>query len=317
MNPALLEILACPKCAGTLSLEASEESAGRVRTGTLTCPAKHQFAVQRYIPRFVAEEQYAANFGMQWNKFKHTQIDCYNGTNISRDRFRLVTGWAEGTLTGARTLDAGCGAGRFAQVALDDGAEVVAVDLSSAVDACRHNLAERYPRLHVVQASIYELPFRHGVFDRVYSIGVLQHTPDVEKAVKALPRFLKQGGRLAYWIYERKLVSLLMPRYPMRIITKRMAQTRLFALLERWVPTLLNISNAVAGVPLLGPYLRKLVPVANYTGILPLDDVYDGRGAPRLDGVTDTADRERECSGLDSVADAHLGVGSAPRHQLA
>ncbi len=272
MNPSLVEILACPTCDAALSLEAREMNGSRVRTGTLTCASGHRFPIERHIPRFVAAEQYAANFGMQWNRFKRTQLDCYNGTTISRDRFRLVTGWHEGSLAGLRVLDAGCGAGRFAQVALEDGAEVIAIDLSSAVDACVDNLADRYPRLQVVQASIYELPFREGTFDRIYSIGVLQHTPDVGAAVKALPRFLKPGGKLAYWIYEKKLVSLLMPRYPMRVITKRMAQGKLFALLERWVPTLLKLSNAAAKVPLVGPYLRKLVPVANYTGTLPLNE---------------------------------------------
>ena len=37
-------------------------------------------------------------------------------------------------------LDIGCGAGRFAQIALDSGANVVALDYSNSVDACYTNL---------------------------------------------------------------------------------------------------------------------------------------------------------------------------------
>jgi SAM-dependent methyltransferase len=223
------------------------------------------------IARFVPDDVYAGNFGMQWNRFRTTQLDRYNGTTISRDRFKLVTGWDLGQLAGKRVLDAGCGAGRFAQIALDAGAEVVAVDLSSAVDACQANLGP-HPGLTVVQASLYELPFRPQSFDFIYSIGVLQHTPDVERAVKALPPLLKPGGQLAYWIYEKKLTAFMTPRYPLRALTTRMDQQRLFALLERRVPALLAASDAAAAVPLLGPYLRKLVPVANYRGMLPLTD---------------------------------------------
>jgi SAM-dependent methyltransferase len=269
VHPSLLRILACPVCAQPLSLEVAELVDDRVKTGSLQCAGGHRYRIERFVPRFVADDQYAASFGMQWNRFKRTQLDRHNGTSISRDRLVQVTGWRLESLRGQRVLDAGCGAGRFARVALDYGAELVAMDLSNAVDACYDNLGP-HDRLHVVQASIYEPPFRAGTFDRVYSIGVLQHTPDVERAVKALPALLKLGGTLAYWIYEKKLMSMLMPKYPLRLVGTRIPAGRLFTLLEKWVPLLLRTSNLVGRFPLAGPYLRKLVPVANYTGALPL-----------------------------------------------
>ena len=61
-------------------------------------------------------------------------------------------------LAGQWVLDAGSGAGRFAEVALQAGAEVIALDYSRAVDACYANL-KHYPNLHVVQGDIYALPF--------------------------------------------------------------------------------------------------------------------------------------------------------------
>lgn len=269
MHSSLLRIIACPSCAQSLSLDAAESIGDRVKTGSLRCAGGHRFRIERFVPRFVPDDQYAASFGMQWNRFRRTQLDRYNGTRISRDRFVQVTGWEPESLRGRLVLDAGCGAGRFAQVALDHGAELVAMDLSNAVDACHDNLASN-DRLHVIQASIYNPPFRAATFDRLYSIGVLQHTPDVERAVKALPALLKPDGMLAYWIYEKKLVSLLMPKYPLRLISTRIPAGRLFSILEKWVPGLLKLSNAVDRIPLAGPYLRKLVPVANYTGMLPL-----------------------------------------------
>jgi len=45
-------------------------------------------------------------------------------------------------------------------------------------------------------------------------MGVLQHTPDPLGAIRRLAAFVKPGGRLATWIYERRSpnISLLQPR---------------------------------------------------------------------------------------------------------
>ena len=37
------------------------------------------------IPYFSEQNNYASNFGFQWNEFKKTQLDSYNGTNISEN----------------------------------------------------------------------------------------------------------------------------------------------------------------------------------------------------------------------------------------
>ncbi len=106
---------------------------------------------------------------MQWNTFSKTQLDSHSGHPISANRFWEATGWKPSDLAGQRVLDVGCGAGRFAEVALEAGAEVVALDYSNAVDACYENLG-RSERLLVVQGDVYSLPFRKGDFAFVYSL---------------------------------------------------------------------------------------------------------------------------------------------------
>ena len=142
------------------------------------------------------EENHADNFGMQWNHFRHTQLDSYSGHPISANRFWEATGWLPDNIKGQYVLDVGCGAGRFAEVALDAGANGLALDYSSAVDACYANL-KQHPNLHVVQGDIYALPFEQESFPFVYSLGVLQHTPDVAKAFAALPPMVAGEGRLS------------------------------------------------------------------------------------------------------------------------
>ena len=166
-------------------------------------------------------------------------------------------------------LDAGCGAGRFAEIALQAGAKVVALDYSGAVDACHENL-KQHPDLHAVQGDIYALPFIAGAFQFAYSLGVLQHTPNVAAAFAALPRVVAHGGRLSVDFYEKSWRSRLLPKYWLRPITTRVRQERLFAALEVWVPRLLPVSNAVSRIPVVGRALKRLMPVVDYRGVLPL-----------------------------------------------
>ncbi|MBA2432681.1 MAG: methyltransferase domain-containing protein [Chthoniobacterales bacterium] len=104
-----------------------------------------QDAIVRGVPRFVEPDNYASSFGLQWNRHSAVQLDSRNGTRFSRERFYSITEWNPAELKDRLVLDIGCGAGRFAEVALSDGAEVIAVDLSSAVDAAYHNLGSHPP----------------------------------------------------------------------------------------------------------------------------------------------------------------------------
>ena len=231
----------------------------------------NRYSVCGGIPRFVPASNYADSFGMQWNKFSRTQLDSHSGHPITAERFWAATGWKPEDLKGRWLLDIGCGSGRFAEVALSAGANVVALDYSSAVDAAAANL-KQYERLHVVQGDIYALPFLQGFFDAVYSLGVLQHTPDVKKAFMALPRMLKSGGSLVVDFYRKSWKSALLPKYWLRPVTKRLPKTTLLRALEVLVPMMLPVSNTLAEIPVLGRLLRRIVPVANYTGVLPLSE---------------------------------------------
>lgn len=273
MRLETLSILACPDCGGDLTLESgSRTEAGRVESGRLRCGCcKTSFEIRGFIPRFVPKDDYAGSFGFQWNRFRKTQLDSRSGQPISRRRFYASTGWSREELRGRLLLDAGCGAGRFAEVALEDGAIVVAMDYSSAVEACRDNLS-RFSEIDVVQADIFRLPFQRSRFDGVYSLGVLQHTPDPQRAFHSLSAPLRPGGQLAVDVYPKLLRNLLWSKYWLRPVTKRMDNRKLFALIERSIRRLLMASNALTGIPKVGPKLKYLIPVANYRGVYPLDE---------------------------------------------
>ena len=272
MKVELLERLRCPQTGQRLKLESSITNVNEIESGWLISEdSKHRYVIRNSIPRFVPEENYASNFGMQWNHFRQTQLDSYSGHTISADRFWNATGWKEVNLSGKWLLDVGCGAGRFAEVALSAGANVVALDYSSAVDASYENL-KHHPNLHVVQGDIYALPFKCESFPFVYSLGVLQHTPDVAGAFAALPHMVSAEGRLCADFYWKRFPTMLHMKYLLRPITKHVPKQKLFNWLEKCVPTLLKTSQVLGRIPFAGKALKRLIPVADYTGIFGLTD---------------------------------------------
>ncbi len=183
-------------------------------------PKREKDGVLDYIAD--GAEDYCANFGDQWNRFRAIQIDSLSGLQESHERFFSETGWKPEDLKDKLVLDAGCGAGRFAEVALECGAYLIAADLSEAAYACRQTLT-RFPseRYLVIRGSIFDLPLRHQCFEGIYSLGVLQHTPDPLEAIRRLAKHLAPGGRLATWIYEvrKSHLRLLQPRLWIRKLT--------------------------------------------------------------------------------------------------
>jgi SAM-dependent methyltransferase len=313
MQTELIEILRCPQTGERLRLEGPRYSDERVQSGWLvTENGPYRYPIRDFIPRFAPESNYADNFGMQWNKFRQTQLDSYSGQAISARRFWTSTGWRPEDISGHWVLDAGCGAGRFAEIALQAGAKLVALDYSNAVDACYANL-KHHRNLHVVQGDIYALPFPKGFFPYVYSFGVLMCTPNVARAFEELPPIVAAGGRLCVDFYGLQFGTLLHAKWVFRPVTSRMPPRLLFRLLQSAVPVMLPVSQVLGGIPGLGRYLKRIIPVANYTGVYPLNaeqlkewallDTFDML-APKYDHPQPTAGRLRrwlEAAGLADV----------------
>lgn len=315
MKTSLVPLLRCPRSGGPLRLDTTEGDGDEVITGSLTPEGGAPWAVVRGVPRFVPADNYASSFGFQWNRFPGTQLDSVSGLSISRDRFLAQWSMPPSWFEGKRLLDVGCGSGRFAEVALSLGAEVVAADLSDAVDACWVNL-RRHPRFNVVQASAYELPFAPGGFDGVYCFGVIQHTPDVRRTFDALVSQVRPGGELAVDVYRGGWRSWLHPKPWLRPVTSRVPSRLLFDTIERVTPSLLRASRLAGSVPLAGRALRRMIPVADHEGVFPLSekqrlewavlDTFDWL-SPRHDHpqTADTLRRWAEAANLRSVRVHH------------
>jgi SAM-dependent methyltransferase len=180
----------------------------------------------RSIPRFVAGEHYAGNFGFEWRRHKRLQIDSARRAESERT-FAEKTGLTPEDVKGRLVLDAGVGTGRFSDVVARWGGTPVGVDLSLAVESARRNLA-RYPNALVLQGDIFRLPFREESFDIVFSIGVLHHTRSTREAFRSVARLVKPGGVVAAAVYEASPVWDQSDRY--RRFTSHMSYSLLHLL---------------------------------------------------------------------------------------
>ena len=255
--PLFAELQAILRCLGCGSeLKSSENDGGYA---CLVC--KRTYPMVNGIARFVDAQHYAASFGFQWHRYAKTQLD---NTEIkeSERHFHERTGFRPEDLKGKLVLDVGCGMGRFAEVATRWGARVVGIDLSAAAEVAARNLSNR--DFVAFQADVFALPFALESFDIIYSIGVLHHTPSCERAVKALPQYLKPGGTLAVWLYSAynkwyRFSDIY------RKFTTRVAPQKLHSFLSVAVPVVNGVDSGLRAIPLLGRpmsgVLRYVLPV--------------------------------------------------------
>jgi SAM-dependent methyltransferase len=105
---------------------------------------------------------------------------------------------------GKELLEIGVGLGtdfiRFVRA----GAIATGVDLTEhAVDLVKRRLALEGLSAEVRTADAESLPFDDASFDRVYSWGVLHHTPNTPKAIVEAMRVLRPGGEACVMLYAR------------------------------------------------------------------------------------------------------------------
>jgi len=227
------------------------------------------YAVRDGIVRFVPTSNYAAAFGLQWNRYRRTQLDSYTGAPLTEQRLRRCLGddlWDH--LQGKKILEVGCGAGRFTEVLLARGASVYSTDLSDAVAANRDNFPES-DRHRIAQADVCSLPFAPGQFDIVLCLGVVQHTPSPDKTVASLWSQVACGGWLVIDHYAYNLSYFTKTAPAFRAVLKRLDPERALRITDGLVRTLLPLHRAARHAYPLQALLSRLSPVQAYYHSLP------------------------------------------------
>ncbi len=201
MKHSLVDHLVCPVSKHPLRLEIFEaDRVGEIKTGCLLSPTGSSYEIRNWIPRFVHDDSYSDTFTRQ-RKYVRKHFDQIRRDQAAQSELLLSsTGFSLSPIDGL-TLDAGCGWGRFTRIVAASGSHVVGVDLSSTTVDLAFEYAGRDENVHIIQADLVSLPFRNDTFRRIFSIGVLHHTPNTEESFRMLLPYLCRGGEIAIWVY--------------------------------------------------------------------------------------------------------------------
>jgi SAM-dependent methyltransferase len=200
-------LLQCPETGAPLRLEIVErDPGGLIVSGALLSPAGRRYPIVRGIPRFVSGERYASSFGFEWQRWPRVQFEADNVggpmAGHTTAMWETITGLRSAEVRGTTVVDFGCGSGRFLDVVRRGGGRAIGIDLSQSVEVARRNFGTD-PDVLIVQGDITRPPFRAGIFDGGYTIGVLHHTPDPYAGLRALATTVRPSGWVACCVYAR------------------------------------------------------------------------------------------------------------------
>lgn len=272
MKPEHLELLRCPKTGRKLQFKNVKRVGNRIKEGVLIEPlSEKKYPIIDFIPRFVSDKNYASSFGLEWNIHNQTQYDKFSGFRISNERFQKETKWGI-DLSGEYILEIGSGSGRFTTHAADTGAMVVTFDYSNAVES-NYKSNETRENVFVLQANIYEMPFKKEFFDKAFCFGVLQATPNPRKAFLSIAPFIRPGGRIATDIYVKNIQRwLLQTKYYIRPFTRRRNPEKLYNFLYKYVDFMWPIAKVIRKIPKVGYVINWRLLIADYSKELPNAD---------------------------------------------
>ena len=142
----------------------------------------------------------------QLEKFIADRFDALSATfpcDIDRNDARLKALISRsGDPRGKKILEVGCGKGRFARVFKELGADIYGIDISAEL----LKEAKQIDKDKFLEAGVYEMPFKDRQFDIVYLVEVIEHIPDICKAIKEIARVMRKEGTLI--VIDRNILSL-------------------------------------------------------------------------------------------------------------
>ncbi len=155
------------------------------------------------------DDDYADNFGKQWESYLFTQIDSINKFKISENFLKELCFNDLNIINKKEVLEIGSGAGRFTEIIINYANSCTTVDLSSAIF---FNVAKKNKKLSRIKANFINLVPKKK-FDIVICRGVLQHTPNPYDYIIKLFDFIDSNGVVLFDIYPMPKLGFLHPKY--------------------------------------------------------------------------------------------------------
>lgn len=145
------------------------------------------------------DRQVVDDFGAEWARFNQMDLDEAERQKLFNDYFAVFP-WHR-LKPDAVGMDVGCGSGRWARSVAPRVGHLMAVDPAvSALAVARKSLAP-HPNVSFHNTGVDTLPVGDGELDFAYSLGVLHHVPDTQRAIRSVARKLKPGAPFLIYLY--------------------------------------------------------------------------------------------------------------------
>jgi len=196
------------------------------------------------------------SFSREWGLFNYEDDKTWGWTLAERKEVFLEDiNMKSKELLGKFVFDAGCGNGTLTAALCDFGLRVIGMDLNDGLGLAYRNRSKfaKYleDNVQYVQGNLLHPPIKEGVFDLVYSSGVIHHTPNSKSVFNSLVPLVKSGGRLYIWVYGKRSIPV-----------------RMFFSSGRAFKNLISLKSLVHVCNLLAPFYKVVADGLNMLGIM-------------------------------------------------
>jgi len=138
------------------------------------------------------------SFGDEWNKYDQSDLSFDDSLRYFNEYFNVFP-WHKITKDSVG-FDMGCGTGRWAKHIASKVGLLNCIEPSDAINIARKNLGE-FKNVCLIKGDVNNPYLKNASQDFGYSLGVLHHIPDTEKAIEACVKLLKPGAPFLIYIY--------------------------------------------------------------------------------------------------------------------
>jgi 2-polyprenyl-3-methyl-5-hydroxy-6-metoxy-1,4-benzoquinol methylase len=191
------DLLACPACSGSLTLEWYCSQCGT------------RFEAPHGIPNLRLpgdpRTETVRRFYQQAPFPGYPPRDTLDGLRLRAER-SLFAGLLDRAIPGdARIVEVGCGTGQLCLYLARADRVIVGVDLARASLELAEAAARRFrlDRVCFAETDLQRPGIRTGAFDVVLSSGVIHHTPEPPASFARLARLARPGGIIVLGVYNR------------------------------------------------------------------------------------------------------------------
>ena len=144
------------------------------------------------------DEKTVSSFGDEWKRFDQKGMSDDESKRIFNNYFSIFK-W-NNISSDAEGFDMGCGSGRWARFVAPRVGQLNCIDPSDAIDVAKKTLHD-FNNITFIRGSVSDSHLKKNSQDFGYSLGVLHHVPETQKAIKSCVELLKVDAPLLLYLY--------------------------------------------------------------------------------------------------------------------